>query len=278
MGDNFEQLGAQLKKDLEEKQAQHKTVMDSQQFKDGLKYLSDFSLDAINTIRTMRLYSFRASYIYEEFLSIKSSDDLLQSIVGIRELVVNGIHNMAKRELRYLLEMTTKYLVVDLEKMGSPLADKTAYLQSDIPNASIEVVDRITTPFDPALDKQFKDEVKDIFYKACAYVHPSKKQLDEQLARYEKGATIGFETAKMLADLNQATFRVYDIILTMLFIGYGPSMSGDLFIEWFDEQPKWKFHKGKYVRVYSKLFDYKSNQKDNRRERLNPPHLLVACL
>lgn len=257
MSDYFEQIGAQLKKELEEKQAQHQTVMDSQQFKDGLKYLSDFSLHAIDTIRTMRLYSYRAGDIYEQFLSIKSSDDLLQSIVGIRELVVNGIHNMAKRELRYMLEMTTKYLVVDQEKMGTPLAEKTAYLQSNIPNSSIEVVDRITTPFDPAIDEQFKNEVKDIFYKACAYVHPSKKQLEEQLARNSSGATIGFETAKMLADLNQVTYRTYDIILTMLFIGYGHSMSGDLFVEMFDEQPKWKFHKGKYVKEYSKLFDYK---------------------
>ena len=171
---------------------------------------------------------------------------------------------MAKRELRYLLEMTTKYLVVDMEKMGAPLTIKTEYLQSDIPNASIEVIDRINTPFDASLDKQFKDEVKDIFYKACAYVHPSKKQLDEQLARYASGATIGFETAKMLADINQATFRTYDIILTMLFIGYGPSMSGDHFIELFDIQPKWKFHKGKYVQEYSKLFDYKSERQQKK--------------
>ena len=55
-------------------------VFDSQQFKQELKYLSDFSWDAIQTIRTISIYSTRAKDIYDEFLSIRSSDDILQSI------------------------------------------------------------------------------------------------------------------------------------------------------------------------------------------------------
>jgi len=64
----------------------------------------------------------------------------------------------------------------------------------------------------------------------------------------------------MLADINKLTFRAYDIILTLLFIGFGHSMSGDLFIEIYDTEPKRKFHKGKYLRQYSKLFDYKTER------------------
>jgi len=156
-------------------------VFDSQQFKQELKYLSDFSWDAIQTIRTISIYSTRAKDIYDEFLSIRSSDDILQSIVGIRKLISNGVHNMAKREIRYLIEIVAKYLVVDYEKMGEPISIKTQYLKDNIPNSSIEVVDRLSTPFETLIDKQFKDEIKDIFYKACAYVHPSQRQIEEQL-------------------------------------------------------------------------------------------------
>jgi hypothetical protein len=266
MDDYFKQLSEELKKQLQEKIAQHQTdVVKSQQYQQELKYLGDFSYDAVQTIRTISFYSTRAKHIYDDFLTITSSDDLLQSIVGLRELVVNGIHNMAKREIRYLIEMTTKYLIVDQEKMGQPLSVKTQYLADNIPNSSIEVIDRLSTPFDATLDKQFKDEVKDLFYKACAYVHPSKRQIEEQIDNYSKGVHIGFETAKMLSDINKLLFRSYDIILTMLFIGFGQSMSSDLFIEIYDTEPKWKFHKGKYVKEYSKLFEYKlERQKNNR--------------
>src|SRR5690606_38544057 len=153
----------------------------------------------------------RAKDIYDKFLTIRSSDDLIQSIDGLRDLVVNGIHNMARREVRYMIEMTVKYLVVDQEKMREELSAKTQHLPDNVPNSSIEVIDRLSTPFETTIDKQFKDEVKDMFYKACAYVHPSKRQIDEQVDNYSKGIHIGFETAKMLADINKLLFRAYDI-------------------------------------------------------------------
>lgn len=110
------------------------------------------------------------------------------------------------------------------------------------------------------VDKEFKDEIKDIFYKA-AYVHPPQRQIEEQLENYSKGIKVGFETSKMLAEINKLIFRTYYTILTLLFIGLGHSMSGELFIEIYDTEPKWKFHKGKYIKQYSKLFDYKLERK-----------------
>ena len=125
--DNYiQQLAEDLKQQLQDKITLHKKdVFDSEQFAKELKFLSSFSWDIIQTIRIISLYSTRAKNIYDEFLSMKSSDDLLQSIVGIRELINNGIHNPAKRELRYLIEMSAKYLVIDQEKMGEKISFKT---------------------------------------------------------------------------------------------------------------------------------------------------------
>lgn len=265
MDEYLEKLADDLKKNLQDKISRHEiTIADSQHYRQELQYLSDFSSDAIQSIRTIAVYSTRAKYIYDEQLTIHGSDDIIQSIIGLRNLVANGIHNLAKREIRYLIEMTTKYLVVDQETSGNSLNARSQYLADKIPQSSIEVIDRLTTPFERSLDKQFKDEVKDLFYKACAYVHPSKRQIDEQLDNYSKGIHIGFETAKMLSDINRLLFRSYDIVLTMLFIGFGQSMSGDLFIEVFDDDPKWKFHKGKYIKEYSKLFDYKTERRSKK--------------
>jgi hypothetical protein len=255
MDDYLSQLLADLKKQLQEKQKNHqKDVIDTQTFQDQLRYLSDFSLDAVQAIRTMSLYSTRASDIYDHFLTIRASDDLIQSIISLRDLVINGVHNMARREIRYLLETTVKFLVVDQEQNGKILADKMAYLGTAIPNSSIEVVDRMVTPFPPPIDQEYKNEIKDLFYKVCAYVHPSQRQIEEQINNYGKGYHLGFETAKMLGSITTLLFRTYDILLTLLFIGFGSSMSKDLFQEIFNDDLKWKFHKGKYVKQYAALY------------------------
>ncbi|WP_419777758.1 hypothetical protein [Malaciobacter marinus] len=153
--------------------------------------------------------------------------------------------------------MMTKYVIVDYVKMGKSFNIKTNYLKENIPNSSIEIIDQYTPPLSADKNEEFKAEVKDFFYKACSYVHPSKKQIDEQIKNYNKGNHIGYESAKMLADINKLIFRAYDIILMMIFHGYGHSMSGDLFVQLFGDNIKWKFHKGKYVKDYSKNFDYK---------------------
>lgn len=240
-------------------------VIQSKQYQDQIKFLDTITSDTIQTIGTIALYSTRAKHIYDDCLTIRCFDDLLQSVLGIRDLVKSGIHNMTKREIRYLLEMTTKYLIVDQEKMGEPLGVKAQYLKDNILNSSINVITRLVTPFNAKLDRQLKSEVCKIFYESCAYVHPSKEQLDEQIANYSQGIYSGFETAEMLAKVNKLLFRTYDIILTMLFTGFGQSMSGDIIVGIYDDIPKWKFHKGRYIKEFSKFYDYKHERQSKKK-------------
>ncbi len=258
----IEELRSQLWKTISTKTSDWKEkVYDSQQYQQELKFSRDMTYDFVNSLRSVAFYSTRAGDIYVNFLTIHAIDDLLQSAIGILSMLENGIYNPVKRELRYLIEMMTKFVIVDYDKMGESLKTKTEYLNKEIPNSSIEIIDNYNPPFKKEKNKEFKNEVKDFFYKSCAYVHPSKKQVDEQIRNYTTGNTIGFESAKMFGTTNKLLFRAYDMILTMIFHGFGLSMSGDLFIQLFDENSKWKFHKGKYVRELSKLFDYKQERK-----------------
>jgi hypothetical protein len=254
-----------IQSEIETKAKDHELrVLDSQHFKQELTAFLAITYDFVDAIRAISLYSTRAKDIYDEFLTIRSSDDIIQSAIGIRSLVVDGVHNMAKRELRYIIEMSVKYLIVDQEMAGKQISEKSQYLHKNIPNSSIEVIDRMKTFFQPNVEADFKNEIKDVFYKACAYVHPSKKQIDEQIARYERGVYIGFETAKDLSVVSRQIYRGYDLILTLLLIGFGQSMSGDLFIQCFDENTKWKFAKSKYVSKVSELYDGKCERMQRR--------------
>ncbi|RPD96207.1 hypothetical protein EGM88_10605 [Aureibaculum marinum] len=253
MEDPIEELRKKVMESLTAKTSDWKeNVYSSQQYQQEIKALETISMDFVNTIRTISIYSTRGGDIYTNFLCIRTIDDLIQSAIGIKTMIENGIHNTVRRELRYLIEMTTKYVLVDYEKMGESFSTKTEYLRDNVPNSSIEVVEDYSTPFSGDLKNQFRSEIKDFFYKSCAYVHPSKKQIDEQMNDYKRGNTIGFESAKMFTEINKMVFRAYDMILVMVFHSFGHSMSKDLFEQIFDEDSKWKFHKGKYVKEFRK--------------------------
>lgn len=254
MNDPIEELRDKLKEAFISKEIDWtEKVYNSQQYQQELNYLRDISKDFVDSLRSISFYSTRASEIYENFLCIRTIDDLIQSSIGILSMVENGIHNTVRRELRFLIEMTTKYVLVDYAKMGESFQVKTDYLKDEVPNSSIEVIEGYQTPFSGDLKKAFKNEVKDFFYKSCAYVHPSKRQIDEQMRNFKNGNTLGFESAKMLTDINRTIFRAYDMILTMVFHSFGHSMSKNLFEQIFNEQTKLKFHKGKYTKAYKEI-------------------------
>lgn len=237
-----------------EKKSEWEKVYNSKQYQQELKYLKDISLDFIQSLRILAFYSTRGGKIYDDFLSIRLIDDLLQSGIAIQYLTENGIHNSVRRELRYLIERVSKYVYIDYEKMSTTLSEKNDFLKNEVPNSSIEIIDKYSTPFIGNEKTEYRNEIRDFFYKTCAYVHPSKKQIDEQLTNYENGNNIGFESAKMFEKINKDIFRAYDIILVMIFHVFGYSMSKDLFEQVFNDNLKWKYHKGKYIKIFKKSY------------------------
>ena len=223
-------------------------IFDTPAYNSELKYLKSITFDFIHVLRYISIYSTRAGHIYDNFLTIRVIDELLESVIGIFTLVNGGTHNMVIREMRYLVELVTKYVIIDYELMGKKLEYKVKYLKTNIPNSSIEVISRYNPPFDDAISVQFRNEVKDYFYKACSYVHPSISQLTERIENQKKGITIGFETTKMLQNMNKVIFRGYDMILLMIFHGFGHSMGKDIFEQLLIDDIKWKFHQGKYIK------------------------------
>lgn len=260
MEDPIEELKKQITESVSNKKNDwDEKIYNSQQYQQEIKYLNDITKDFVDSIRAVSIYSTRAGDIYDNFLCIRTIDNMIQSSIGVLVMIQNGIHNTARRELRYLIEMITKYVIVDYAKMGESFETKTEYLKNEIPNSSIEVIEEYSTPFSSPVKEDFRSEIKDFFYKACAYVHPSKKQIDEQMLNYSIGHTIGFESAKMFSEINKIVFRAYDMILVMVFHSFGPSMSADLFEQIFNENKKWKFHKGKYIKEYAKLVNSMNN-------------------
>lgn len=98
------------------------------------------------------------------------------------------------------------------------------------------------------------------FGNLSGYTHMSVKQLDERLKRAEEGEFIGFESPAIVRAFNKLLAQVYDLALTLLFEGIGPSFTGDVFVQVLDSKPDWKFHKGRFMADVSATFDYKAER------------------
>ena len=106
MKNPIEELRKQIIESLSNKKTDwEEKIYNSQQYQQEIKYLNDITKDFIDTIRTVSIYSTRAGGIYDKFLCIRTIDDIIQSSMGILVMIQNGIHNTARRELRYLIEI-----------------------------------------------------------------------------------------------------------------------------------------------------------------------------
>ncbi len=254
-----------------QRQAEHAAKVKAQEelvaspaYQSELKFIERMTNDIIMLLRLCLMYSGRAGEYSENSLTIRSTDDLAQSVLAAWHLVQQGMINPVKRELRYIIESSVKYLYVDQHTEGAEslakLTERLAFLETNV-NSSIDVREELQLSALHSDDaKQFVDELYDIYRDCCAYVHVSRRQIEERLDMVERGRPLGFETAEELRKIGRLMFRVYDVALALYFHGYDLSMTGDIFIEILDDLPKWKFHKGKYVSVVSAYFDYKSER------------------
>lgn len=252
-----------FKEERENKSKEHKLLMESEAYQQEIKFFHKIIDDFIMTLACISFYSTRCQQLNENSIMIREIELLIESIVGISQQIKEGTINPAKRELRFMLESSVKYLLVDQKANELTYEEKIHYLDKSIPNASIEPIGEIRFfGLNNKEASEFRNDVRVIFSKLCEFVHPSKYQIDEYLRRCKRGAFIGFETQKEINDFNKLLFRTLDIITVLMFEVLGISFTGDLFIHVFDEKKDYKFVKGKYVSRYSKVFDYKAERKN----------------
>ena len=189
-------------------------------------------------------------------------DDFLESAIAVLTLGRQGVFNVCRRELRYMLEAAVKHVFVDQAVAGAtPLEERLAFLNDSrrVPRSSVDPVDHLTIRMlgDPA---SLRATVHSAFGNLSGYTHLSKRQLDERLRRAERGEYSGFESPATLEAFNRLLVQTYDVILALLFEGIGPAFTGDLFVGVFDDLPRWRFHKTKFVGAMSRFFDYKTER------------------
>ena len=193
-------------------------------------------------------------------------DDFLESSTAVMVLARDGVFNVGRRELRYLLEAAVKHVYVDQQLPGeASLQERLGFLNdtTKVPRSSVDPVDDLTLRLVGPPD-ELKSAVHSAFGNLSGYTHLSKRQLDERLQRAERGEFSGFESAATLDAFNRLLVQTYDVVLTLVFEGIGSSFTGELFVTLFDDEPRWRFHRTKFVSRVSQHFDYKAERQHRR--------------
>ena len=125
--------------------AEHAEVRKTKRYEDAQTHLRRLAQDFVVILR-LSWVAFTRYPSSRYWLLQNATDDLLESAVALPGLCDKGIFNVARRELRYALEATTKYVYIDQQVRGdAPLEERLTLLadHSKVPRSSIAPVDQI---------------------------------------------------------------------------------------------------------------------------------------
>lgn len=248
---------ADLAKDLEGRIRQHDELRDEEGFRAEEKRLNRLTFSFIDAVRAAAVVCTRDPDSARKLLQF-SMDDFIESALSIYMLGEQGIFNVGRRELRYMLEAGAKAIFVDEQLPGTAsLDERLAYLadNSNVPRSSINVVDQLPLRLlsDPG---EFRRSVHSAFGALSGYTHLSKRMLDERVRRISRGEGMGFEQASTLRVFNALVAQTYDLVLAMILEGIGPMFASDLFMYVFDHEERWPYAKTRYLSHISASFNY----------------------
>jgi hypothetical protein len=237
-------------------------TLNSRPFQDALRYLEGIGADLLSAQTYIRLQGSRYAAV-EDYLMFRFAPHLSESVLAIMMNAKEGLQNAARRELRFLLEAAVKLSSRDFhadaktfkERLAG-LADRSKRFEDYV--SELRYFDEFEKP------EEANAAILSLYGDLSLYVHAAVPQFQNATIRSDKGAGAGIESVGTLDRFNNLAFQVYDLVLVRMFYGLGVSMAGDIFTTVLDDEPKWRFHKGKFVSRMSRCFDYKHERRARR--------------
>jgi hypothetical protein len=130
----------------------------------------------------------RWSEFHGNYLLPRHVDDIVEAALTAQLAIENGALNPARRELRYMLEVSVNIAYVDEVKAKESYDDRTKFYRGKGVNKSN--VDHV---FDLPLrllgdhKASFATAVRDAWIKGSNYVHLTKRRIDEKLHLRDQG-------------------------------------------------------------------------------------------
>lgn len=200
------------------------------------------------------------AYLPNHLLSFLSQD-ILQSAISIPTLIREGLLNVARRELRFLIEASVKITAVQQGSYVSTIQEKLDAYDSELSSPSISIKKSIVLGLLPEPDRAaFQEEVGRLYGQTSNYVHLSPIQILGSIAAVESGVTAGKERPSDVDALNRLMERAMAASLVLLLHSVPEWVAGDWLVESDGASVEWHFLQSRFVAGMDGSFDYKAER------------------
>ncbi|WP_156629577.1 hypothetical protein [Methylobacterium sp. Leaf85] len=184
--------------------------------------------------------------------------DLIQSALSISTLVTQGLLNVARRELRFLIEASVKITHVQQASYISSIEEKLELFNKELRSPSISIKKEIKLDLLPhAIQASFDGELGRIYGLTSNYVHLTPTQILHSIEGAKAGVKPGRERPEDVNELNRLAERAMAASLVLLFHSVPSWVAGDWLVNSDGSSIQWHFMKSQYIAAIDEEFDYK---------------------
>jgi hypothetical protein len=191
------------------------------------------------------------------------SQDLLQSAVSISALVSEGLLNVARRELRFLIEASVKIAAIQQGNYVSTTEEKLEAFKTELRSPSIGIKKSLKLSLLPdQLRTAFDEEVGRLYGLMSNYVHLTPTQIEASINAARAGVTSGKERPTDVDEFNRLAERAMAVSLVLLFHSVPSWVAGDWLVEGDGLSIEWHFTKSRFLAALDEGFDYKHERQE----------------
>lgn len=252
---------------------EHTALRATADYKRAIRQINRYILDYGLGINAIDLMAMRHPPFFEQLISLRIKPHFVQSMIAASQLIMEGLYDPARREMRFLVEASVKALWLD---QGSPplrqgstlgetapprtVAEKVAALDGLGRERFHEVVDSLRFGLlDAEGGKRYRDSAKSLYGTLSTTTHVSSRNVEQDLHNFEKGKHFAFETVADVNAIARLLRQVLDLALASHFEAFDHGLVGDLFEPPFERD--WSFLKMPLVSAINHHFDYKHERR-----------------
>lgn len=184
--------------------------------------------------------------------------DLIEAAVSIRGLVLEGVHRVVKREMRFILEASVKLASVQQSSYSATISERLTLFEQFLSSSKVSVGKAVNLRLlDESLQGAFIEEVGRLYGTTSSYVHWTPFQITERIQAVEEGRVAGQESPKELDELNILLSKTLAASLVLLLHSVPDFIAGDILVEQNGETTDWYFNQSRFIAAIDAKFDYK---------------------
>ncbi len=195
------------------------------------------------------------------------AQDYAQSTVAVLSLAMEGLVNVCKRELRFLVESSVKICFVQQKNYRASIAEKLDRFEKQLNSPSSSIKRDLDLSMLPAGSRDaFGEEVGRIYGLTSTYVHLTPAQIEERVRALAEGRTAGKEGAAAMEALNGVIARALSCSLVLLLHAVPDYVAGEWFVEANGDTVDWHLMGARFLADMDAHFDYKHERQDRLAE------------